>query len=367
MFSARTTKIILGVFGILMLIGFGLYGLAMNSPTFQDRLVTNAAAGAVLSGQIDDFGGDKLDVVFCGTASPMGNGPRAQQCIAVFAGDKFFIVDAGARSASRANELGLPMGRLDGVFLTHFHSDHISALGEIHLASWVRGRPSKLAVYGGPGIKQVVDGFNMAYGLDYGYRIAHHGMDVLPPANTGLVSRPLRVAEAGLSTVYEQDGLKISAFAVPHPPITPSYGYRFDYGGRSVVISGDTKKADAVVVAARDADVLVHEVLQPDLVGSIVNALDDAGIDALSKLLTDTLDYHTTPVEAAEIANAANVDMLVFNHFAPVPQNRLVEQIYLRGVDDVRPAGAVLSNDGLRITLPPRTGDGPAPIEVSGP
>ena len=99
---------------------------------------------------------------------------------------------------------------------------------------------------------------------------------------------------------------------------------------------------------------------------AITDALDAAEVDALSKLLTDTLDYHTTPVEAAEIANAANVDTLVFNHFAPSPANAIAARIFMRGVEDVRPQGAVMSDDGMRITLPPKTGDVPGIIEISG-
>lgn len=362
----KALKVVSWIGAGIIVLAVVVFLAAMNIEVVQDRLVANAVQRGVLAGLDDDWGGDKLEVAFCGTASPMGNGPSAQQCIGVLAGDKFFIVDAGARSAARANEIGLPMGRLNGVLVTHFHSDHISALGEMHLASWVRGRPSKLDVYGGPGINQVVDGFNMAYGLDYGYRIAHHGMAVLPPANAGLKARLINAPETGAVTIYEEDGLKISAFTVPHPPITPAYGYRFDYRGRSVVISGDTKKSDRLAAAAQNADVLIHEVLQPQLVKTITDALDTAELDALSKLLTDTLDYHTTPVEAAEVANAANVDTLVFNHFAPPPPNAIAERIYMRGVKQVRPQGAVLSKDGMRITLPPKTGDGPGIIEISG-
>jgi ribonuclease Z len=101
-------------------------------------------------------------------------------------------------------------------------------------------------------------------------------------------------------------------------------------------------------------------------VKAITDALDAAEVDALSKILTDTLDYHTTPVEAAEIANTANVDTLVFNHFAPPPANAIAARIFMRGVKDVRPQGAVMSDDGMRITLPPKTGDVPGIIEISG-
>ena len=153
-----------------------------NSERLQDRLVARAIDG-LLSAPLATLGGDNIDVVFCGTASPMGGaGPRgsAQSCVAVLLGDKFFIVDTGARSADKAAALRLPLERLDAVLLTHFHSDHIAALGEMHLNSWVRGRPAKLDVYGGPGVDRVVDGFNFAYGQDYGYRTGHHGEDYVP-------------------------------------------------------------------------------------------------------------------------------------------------------------------------------------------
>ena len=115
-----------------------------------------------------------------------------------------------------------------------------------------------------------------------------------------------------------------------------------------------TRKKQQAGYGGKNADVLIHEVLQPQLVKAITDALDAAEVDALSKLLTDTLDYHTTPVEAAEIANAANVDTLVFNHFAPPPANAIAARIFMRGVKDVRPQGAVMSDDGMRITLPPK-------------
>ena len=325
-----------------------------NVEALQNRLAVraldrNLAAQFV---QSQSYGGDNLDVVFCGTASPMGQSDRAQQCIGVLAGDRFFLVDSGARSAAKAAAVALPLGRLDGILLTHFHSDHIAALGEMHLQSWVQGRPRKLPVYGGPGVRQVVDGFNFAYGPDYGYRTEHHGADILPPENAGLLARPFALPEVGLKEIYNEGGLVISTFTVPHEPVRPAVGYRFDYKGRSVVVSGDTSKSDGVVVASKNADMLIHEVLQPELVKMTSERLKLAGRDALSKLVTDTLDYHTSPVEAAEVANAANVRLLVFTHFAPTPVNGLVERIFMRGVGDVRDDGVILADDGMHLRLP---------------
>lgn len=337
---------------ILAVVAVGLIGrmVLFNSETLQDRVLTRAISGLV-SADIEPFGEDRLDIFFCGTASPMGAG-QAQQCIAVLAGDHFFIVDSGARSTQNVTNAGLPVERLDGVLLTHFHSDHIASLGELHLASWVRGRPQQLSVYGGPGIEQVVDGFNMAYGQDYTYRTDHHGEDYVPSATAGLTAVKIEAPETGMKVIFEEGDLKISIFKVVHEPIRPAYGYRFDYRGRSVVISGDTSKTASVTAAARDADVLVHEVLQPHLVRLTATALQNGALADLAKVLIDTLDYHTTPIEAAEVANDANAELLVFTHYAPVPRNALMREIFMRGVDDVREDGLLMAVDGTHIILP---------------
>lgn len=339
-----------GLAVVLALLGLG-FGLLTNSESVQNRLMERGIAARFAAPPLV-LGGDNLDVVFCGTGSPMGgSGPRgtAQACVAVFAGDKFFLVDTGARSADKAVALGLPMQRLSGVLLTHFHSDHIAALGEMHLNSWVRGRASKLPVYGGPGVGQVVDGFNLAYGQDYTYRTGHHGEAYVPSKHAGLVAETINAD----SVIYDQGGVKITAITVSHPPIEPALAYRFDYNGRSVLISGDTKKDDNLIAAAKNVDVLIHEVIQREMVDIVVKVMDDNGQEKLGKILDDTHDYHASPVEAAESANEAGADLLVFYHYAPVPQNAIMDRMFMRGVDAVRPQGVLAARDGTFISLSP--------------
>lgn len=333
----------------LFIAALAIGGFVFRNEAAQDAIVRAAVQNNIDSATATSFGESALEVIFCGTASPMGAG-RAQSCVAVLAGDKFFIVDSGARSASVAQGLGLPLGRLDGVLLTHYHSDHIAALGELHLASWVRGRPYKLPVYGARGISQIVDGFNLAYGQDYTYRTDHHGEAIMPSANAGLRAERIRVSPQGLDEFYNQGGLKISAFRVTHDPIEPAIGYRFDYKGRSVVITGDTKRDPNVAVAAQNVDLLVHEVLHPDLVKITAEIFTQNGNKNIGQLLLDTLDYHTYPHEAEEIADSAGAKRLVFYHYAPVPQNGLIERMFLRGIKD--PSKVILADDGMHLRLP---------------
>ncbi len=331
-----------------------LAAIAWRIPAVQDRVVRGAIERMV--GQRTDslFADDALRVVLCGTGSPLPHRTRAKACVAVFAAGRFWVVDTGPNSWNRMALLGVDPARVGGIMFTHFHSDHIGDLGEFNLNTWVAGREAPLRVFGPPGVERVVAGFNEAYALDRGYRVAHHGADFLPPDRGLMIAEPIaELAESDERVVFlKQDGLEISAFAVHHDPIKPAYGYRFDYKGRSVVVSGDTAKSDAVVRAAKGTDVLLHEAQANHLIAMIGEAAAAAGRPRATKIMADILSYHTTPVEAAEVANAAGVKLLVLYHLNPPPPAKFIEAVFSRGVSDVRATDWLLADDGLLIELP---------------
>lgn len=340
---------LLVVVGALAILASGLAAILAN-PGFQDRLIRRGFENRMAAQPRALLDPDALQVLLCGTASPLPAVGREATCTAVFAAGRFWVVDVGAGSANTLARLGVPAEHLAGILLTHLHSDHIASLGEFNLQSWVAGRPGPLPVYGGPGVERVVAGFEEAYALSRGYRVLHHGAEFLPP-DVGRMQARRVIAGPDPSLVLDEDGVRISAFAVDHAPIVPAYGYRFDYRGRSVVISGDTVKNSALVAAARAADVLVHEAQANHILGIGREVAEARGLRAAT-ILHDIVDYHTTPVQAAEIANEADVRLLVMNHLVPPPPNRLLETVFLRGVADVRPTGVVLGEDGMWIRLP---------------
>jgi len=290
---------------------------------------------------------DELSVLFCGTGSPLPDKARGGPCTMIAAGGRLYLVDAGIDSARNLLLWRVPLEKVQGVLVTHFHSDHIGELGEIRLQTWVAGRKAPLAVYGPPGVDQVVGGFNQAYAPDAGYRTKHHGAELLPPDAVAMVPHPVQPG-----VVLDQGGLRITAFKVRHEPANPAYGYRFDYKGRSIVVSGDTAPADALVRAADHADVLVHEGLQPEMVGIMRDALAAAGRPRQAQIFHDIPDYHTSPVDAAKEANRAKVRLLVFTHLIPMLPNSFAEGLFLRGTGEVRSGGIELAHDGLVIRLP---------------
>ena len=287
---------------------------------------------------------DGMRVVVCGSASPLGGGTdRAQACIAVVTNEHFFLFDVGARSPIRMGQAQLPMARINGVMLTHFHSDHIAALPDVNLASWVQGRPAPLDVYGPPGGRSVVDGFNAAYGLDRGYRTAHHGAVRLPPERGPMQARPFNPGDV----VWQDELLTVTSFAVEHPPIEPALGYRVDYRGRSVVISGDTNAADALFVAAKGADLLLHDGLSRTTLDPMIEAATELGLPS-AEIMTDVIDYHADVSSLPDRAAEAGIKQLALYHMVPAPPNKLVERMFRRGLPD----DVILTRDLHTFDLP---------------
>jgi ribonuclease Z len=330
----------------------------LQIPSVQDRITLSVTEGAIKQDRTAMLEDDALRVAFCGTTGPLPDFKRAKSCHLIIAGGKFYVVDTGPESTEVLASWRLPMNRVGGVFLTHFHSDHIGELGEFNMQSWAQGRSRTLPVYGPPGVEKVVAGFAQAYELDRGYRVAHHGADLLSPDDWTMV--PITVALDGLmSPTRDRKGLALKdgdltvmAIEVNHSPIEPAYAYRFDYKGRSIVISGDTFKHPGLAEASKGVDVLIHEAQAKHIVAQMIQAAKNAGNTRLAKIFGDIQDYHTSPVEAAGIANAAGAKLLVFSHFTPPPNNPLIGFSYLRGVSAVRSSGSIMAEDNMLITLP---------------
>ena len=297
---------------------------------------------------------DGLHVVLVGTGSPMVDPTRMGPSTAVIAGNRLFIIDTGSGSPRNLGEMGLPAGTVERVFLTHFHSDHINSLGELMLQRWAGGSNSEpLPIHGPVGVGQIVDGFNLAYGLDREYRIAHHGPKVVPPSGFGGLAMPF---EGDQPEVIIQDGdLTITAFPVNHTPVNPAVGYRFDYKGRSVTLTGDTAVTDNLTRAAFQTDLLVSEALNTEMVGVLEQAFAARGVTNLKQIMLDIPDYHMTPVQAAEIAAQAEAEMLVYSHLVPGVPLPYLDAYFTRGTRKAFSGPIIVGQDGMMFSLLPET------------
>ena len=296
-----------------------------------------------------------LHVVLIGTGGPMPNTERHSTAVAIIAGGEFIMIDTGPGAARNAILQKLPFSNMSAVFFTHYHSDHIADFGEVNMYSWVQGRKKPLEVYGPEGVEKVVRGFTLAYGQDSGYRTAHHSEKVAPPVAGVPVARTVTIKEpGGAQQFFDRNGLKAWMFEVNHSPVEPAVGYRIEYKGRVVVLSGDTIKTAGLVRHARGADLFVCEALDAKTVAIGARIAKEVNLPELAKILTDIPDYQLSPVEAAEVAQEAGVKKLVFYHIVPPLTNFIMERRFLDGVSDAFDGDIELGEDGMSFVLEPK-------------
>lgn len=241
-----------------------------------------------------------MQVVLLGTGFPRPDPERAGPATAVVVGEKVFVVDAGRGVVLRLAAAELPLKSVRVVFLTHLHSDHTAGLPDLFNTSWQFGRYAPFELYGPKGTKKLASAMLKFFAADI--HIRRDLMEKHPGAGATINTHIVREG-----VVYQDAEVKVTAFAVDHRPVEPAFGYRFDAGGRRVVISGDTRPSDNLARYAQGADILVHEAILPEY-------LDTVDKPEVANRLKS---YHTTPEAAGQIAQRAGVKLLVLTHLVP--------------------------------------------------
>lgn len=337
-------------FGLLLLLALATAGWLAREQIAQ-ALYTRGAERAMATNSLDPLP-DGLHAAFCGTGSPLPDPDRAGPCLAIIAGKRLIIVDAGEGAARNLSLMGLPASRIERVLLTHFHSDHIDGLGALGLQRWVQANATQPLILQGPvGVGAVAAGFNAAYRIDSGYRTAHHGAAVAPPAGFGFSPRAFTLPQ-GPGVILNEGGLKITAVRVDHGPVDPAVAYRFDYKGRCITVSGDTAQSPALEALAEECDLLVHEALQPRLTRVLGSAAEKAGNPGLAKIMADIENYHTSPELAAESASRARVKALALTHIVPALRVPGLEGAFLGDARDRFTGKLWIAADRELVSLP---------------
>jgi ribonuclease Z len=241
-------------------------------------------------------------VTLLGTGCPRPVMNRFGASILVRAGNQRFLFDAGRGALQRLAQLGVQWPDVRGVFFTHLHSDHVVGFPDLYLTGWLLdpGRSAPLQVWGPAGTTAMTTHLKAAYADDISYRIAGER------ANAD--GARIEATDVSDGFVHEDGGVRVTAFAIDHGVVKRALGYRIDYGGRAVVLSGDTRPSENLVSRAAGADVLIHEVLVPGL-------LERAGVPA--DRARSIIANHTTPEQAAAVFGRVRPKLAVYSHICP--------------------------------------------------
>src|SRR6266702_641559 len=252
---------------------------------------------------------DDFRVTLLGTGTPIPVPDRFGPATLVEAGDQKLLFDAGRGASIRLHQVGVPIGRIDALLLTHYHSDHTVGIPDVWLTGWLQSyfgtRKVPLRVIGPEGAKTLMTHLEKAYALDVSIRIED---EQLPPQGAGI-----DVSEFNADgVVYERNGVKVIAFEVDHgAAIKPAYGYRVEYADRAVVISGDTRFNHNVIKYGAKADLLIHEVAiaRPELI--------------LEPFIQRIMAHHTTASEAGTVFARTRPKLAAYTHVVFLASERI--------------------------------------------
>ena len=232
---------------------------------------------------------------------------------------KAFLFDAGRGVLEQISKLGGDyFSKVDRVYLTHLHGDHNIGLPDLWLTP-IRvpegGRAVPLQVFGPAGTEEMAHHIASAFE----YNLFYNG--------TSSSATRLIGVDIQQGIVYEEDGVTITAFDVDHSPGNialedranyPALGFRVDYAGRSVAISGDTRFSENLIAYSEGVDVLIHEVGGGGMGGGGMGGggMGGGGMG----------NHHTSIPEAGEIFSRVQPKLAVYSHFIRGDNQGLIEQ-----------------------------------------
>ena len=248
---------------------------------------------------------DHIKVTLLGTGMPPPTMRQFGMSTLVEAGEKTFLFDCGRGALQRLAQVEISTNAIDSLFLTHLHSDHLVGIPDLWLLGWVGGRESPFVVQGPEGTQEMMSHLEKAFQFDI--RIRRDEVEELPAQGIEIVT-----TELGEGVVYDDGGVKVIAFLVDHGPVRPAFGYRIDYEGRSVVLSGDTTYSDNLIKHSQGTDLLVHEAIAP----KARRARTGGANPERSRRI---MSYHTTPEQAGEVFRHIKPKLAVFSHVPNAP------------------------------------------------
>ena len=240
-----------------------------------------------------------IKVTLLGTGTPQPIMERFGASILVQAGSEILLFDAGRGCLQRLFQINISYDRINALFLTHLHSDHIVGLPDLWLTGWlISRRVTPLNVFGPTGTDEMMNYLRKAFAFDIKMRIeddrrSEEGSKFL-------------VKEIEQGVIYEKNGVKVIAFEVDHHPVVPAFGYRVEYNGHSVTLSGDTRYSENLIKFAKGTDLLIHEVaVAPDTLSK-------------SDPAYPILAHHTTPEQASKVFNEVKPKLAAYSHIVKI-------------------------------------------------
>ena len=294
--------------------------LAQERQTRTAQPATNAQGGVTITTEKTLTG---THLLLLGTRGGPGvDLRRAMTASAVLVDGTPYLVDCGYGTVRDLYACGIRFGRIDTVFFSHLHNDHILDLPALLSLQWTGNKRSPTTVYGPYGTEAMVEGAKAFFAADVGIRDVDEGRTIDPDKqyhghDLEATSKPVQV--------YKDDKVAVSSIENAHFPERSrsrmpfrSLGYRFDTSERSIVFSGDTAFTENLVELARGADIYVSEIMDQAIYDQMEKrAKEEAAKGNPNNIWRHVAETHSTPTDVGRTAREAGVKTVVLNHLLP--------------------------------------------------
>ena len=267
-------------------------------------LATLGAGSAALADQGREAAATPvIRVTMLGTGTPLPVPTQYGASILVEAGGQALLFDCGRGCGIRLAQARRALfNRIDALFLTHLHSDHVVGLPDLWLNGWTQGRAIPLSIWGPVGTEDMMAGLQQAFAFDTHMR---GEVERVPASMAGLQTTVVEISGGGV--VFRRGGVTVTAFRVDHAAIEPAFGFRVDYAGRSLLLSGDTRPTANLLEYGSGVDLFVLDVMSPMMIKNIRAQKTPREAEII-------IGHHTTAGEAAEIFSQTSPRLAVYTH-----------------------------------------------------
>jgi ribonuclease Z len=288
-----------------------------------DQLPRGRTATAIVDGQYpasyfpntELLGADEMRITALGTGMP--NQTRAAVSISYLVelgnGDKF-LFDMGAGSMANLFSLRPDFSKLDKVFASHLHIDHVGDFMGLHIGGWLSGRYTPIHIYGPTGstpalgTKAFVEGMSRGYAWDLATRSG-----ALPDKGAQIEVHEFDYKQENV-TVYEKNGVNIRSWPAIHS-LDGAVSFSLEWNGLKYVFGGDTYPNKWYIKYAANADVASHEAFLPPKALATYFGWD------LTQATYVSTRIHSEPQAFGKVMSAVKPRLAVGYHSVQSPEN----------------------------------------------
>ena len=234
--------------------------------------------------------GELLNIIFLGTGTPRPNINKLGPSILLNYNNEEILLDVGRGTTIRLNQIGNDFSKINNIYISHLHYDHIVGLGDLWLTSNLWQKKNDTNVYGPEGIKKFCNGLLKSYDEDIGYRYKDGNYSKLKCKNFA-------------ESTEEKSSLHVKPFRNSHGYVDKSYGFIINYNNKKIVYSADTTYSENLINNYTNCDILIHEIISVSK-----NIYDN------NRKIQEVVASHTSISQLIDILKIAKPKLTILNH-----------------------------------------------------